>query len=103
MYSLQGYCLYCKLKKIIIQSWLSFIGSLSPLKSILSQTPLLSAQISQMQRPSFLRADPPSVFCWLSGCLRGEEVEPFPFLPGICQRTRLLVLVRTNILRVFVT
>ncbi|XP_076016530.1 anaphase-promoting complex subunit 1 isoform X2 [Genypterus blacodes] len=50
------------------------------------------AQISQMQRPSFLKAEPPSVFSWLSSCLRGEEVGPFPFLPGICQRTRLLVL-----------
>ncbi|XP_071401193.1 anaphase-promoting complex subunit 1, partial [Centroberyx affinis] len=50
------------------------------------------AQIGQMQRPSFLRAEPPSVFSWLSSCLRGEEVPPFPFLPGICQRTRLLVL-----------
>uniref|UniRef100_UPI003AAE3DC1 anaphase-promoting complex subunit 1 n=1 Tax=Centroberyx gerrardi TaxID=166262 RepID=UPI003AAE3DC1 len=50
------------------------------------------AQIGQMQRPSFLRAEPPSVFSWLSSCLRGEEVPSFPFLPGICQRTRLLVL-----------
>ncbi|KAM3862835.1 anaphase-promoting complex subunit 1 [Diretmus argenteus] len=50
------------------------------------------AQIGQMQRPSFLRAEPPSVFNWLSSCLRGEEVLPFPFLPGICQRTRQLVL-----------
>lgn len=31
---------------------------------------------------------------WLSNCLRGEEILPFPYLPGICQRTRLLVLVR---------
>ncbi|XP_029925763.1 anaphase-promoting complex subunit 1 isoform X2 [Myripristis murdjan] len=50
------------------------------------------AQIGQMQRPSFLKAEPPSMFSWLSSCLRGEEVLPFPFLPGICQRTRLLVL-----------
>ncbi|KAM4607119.1 anaphase-promoting complex subunit 1 [Polymixia lowei] len=50
------------------------------------------AQIGQMQRPSFVRAEPPSLFSWLSSCLRGEEVPPFPFLPGICQRTRLLVL-----------
>uniref|UniRef100_A0A8C4EI06 Anaphase-promoting complex subunit 1 n=1 Tax=Dicentrarchus labrax TaxID=13489 RepID=A0A8C4EI06_DICLA len=46
----------------------------------------------QMQRPSFLRADPPCVLSWLSSCLRGEEILPFPYLPGICQRTRLLVL-----------
>uniref|UniRef100_A0A8C4EJS4 Anaphase-promoting complex subunit 1 n=1 Tax=Dicentrarchus labrax TaxID=13489 RepID=A0A8C4EJS4_DICLA len=45
-----------------------------------------------MQRPSFLRADPPCVLSWLSSCLRGEEILPFPYLPGICQRTRLLVL-----------
>uniref|UniRef100_A0A3B4V8D4 Anaphase promoting complex subunit 1 n=1 Tax=Seriola dumerili TaxID=41447 RepID=A0A3B4V8D4_SERDU len=45
-----------------------------------------------MQRPSFLRAEPPCVFSWLSSCLRGEEVPPIPYLPGICQRTRLLVL-----------
>ncbi|XP_041646120.1 anaphase-promoting complex subunit 1 [Cheilinus undulatus] len=47
---------------------------------------------AQMQHPSFLRADPPCVLSWLSGCLRGEEVPPFPYLPDICQRTRLLVL-----------
>uniref|UniRef100_A0A8D0CXX3 Anaphase-promoting complex subunit 1 n=1 Tax=Sander lucioperca TaxID=283035 RepID=A0A8D0CXX3_SANLU len=46
-----------------------------------------------MQRPSFLRAEPPCVLSWLSSCLRGEENPPFPCLPGISQRTRLLVLV----------
>ncbi|KAE8280832.1 Anaphase-promoting complex subunit 1 [Larimichthys crocea] len=50
------------------------------------------ALFGQMQRPSFLRAEPPCVLSWLSSCLRGEEVPPFPYLPGICQRTRLLVL-----------
>uniref|UniRef100_A0A8P4FW56 Anaphase-promoting complex subunit 1 n=1 Tax=Dicentrarchus labrax TaxID=13489 RepID=A0A8P4FW56_DICLA len=50
------------------------------------------ALFGQMQRPSFLRADPPCVLSWLSSCLRGEEILPFPYLPGICQRTRLLVL-----------
>ncbi|XP_012733859.2 anaphase-promoting complex subunit 1 isoform X1 [Fundulus heteroclitus] len=50
------------------------------------------AVIGQMQRPSFLRSDPPCVFTWLSSCLRGEESPPFPFLPGICQRTKLLLL-----------
>ncbi|KAM7408400.1 hypothetical protein PAMA_002224 [Pampus argenteus] len=50
------------------------------------------ALIGQMQRPSFLRADPPCVFSWLSSCLRGEEIPPFPYLPSICWRTRLLVL-----------
>ncbi|XP_060896172.1 anaphase-promoting complex subunit 1 [Labrus mixtus] len=47
---------------------------------------------AQMQRPSFLRAEPPCVLSWLSSCLRGQEIPPFPYLPGICQRTRLLVL-----------
>uniref|UniRef100_A0A669DML5 Anaphase-promoting complex subunit 1 n=1 Tax=Oreochromis niloticus TaxID=8128 RepID=A0A669DML5_ORENI len=47
--------------------------------------------IGQMQRPSFMRPEPPCVFSWLSSCLRGEESPPFPYLPGICQRTRLLV------------
>ncbi|XP_037322013.2 anaphase-promoting complex subunit 1 isoform X3 [Pungitius pungitius] len=50
------------------------------------------AVIGQMQRPAFLRAEPPCVLSWLSGCLRGEESPPFPCLPDICQRTRLLVL-----------
>ncbi|KAM8859323.1 anaphase-promoting complex subunit 1 isoform 2-T2 [Spinachia spinachia] len=50
------------------------------------------ALIGQMQRPSFLRAEPPCVLGWLSGCLRGEESPPFPCLAAICQRTRLLVL-----------
>lgn len=50
------------------------------------------AQMNQMHRPSFLREDPPCVFSWLSSCLKGEEVPPFPHLPNICQRTKLLVL-----------
>uniref|UniRef100_A0AAQ5ZJ60 Anaphase-promoting complex subunit 1 n=1 Tax=Amphiprion ocellaris TaxID=80972 RepID=A0AAQ5ZJ60_AMPOC len=50
------------------------------------------ALIGQVQCPSFLRAEPPCVLSWLSSCLRGEENQPFPYLPGICQRTRLLVL-----------
>uniref|UniRef100_A0A8D3E4F7 Anaphase-promoting complex subunit 1 n=1 Tax=Scophthalmus maximus TaxID=52904 RepID=A0A8D3E4F7_SCOMX len=45
-----------------------------------------------MQHPSFLRAEPPCVFSWLSSCLRREEIPPFPHLPVICRRTRLLVL-----------
>uniref|UniRef100_M4ARY5 Anaphase promoting complex subunit 1 n=1 Tax=Xiphophorus maculatus TaxID=8083 RepID=M4ARY5_XIPMA len=50
------------------------------------------AAIGQMHRPSFLSSDPPCVFNWLSSCLRGEASPPFPYLPGICQRTKLLVL-----------
>ncbi|CAG6016544.1 unnamed protein product [Menidia menidia] len=50
------------------------------------------ALIGQMQSPSFLRSEPPCVFSWLSRCLRGEVTPPFPYLPDICQRTRLLVL-----------
>ena len=46
-----------------------------------------------MQRLSFLRAEPPCLLAWLSNCLRGDNMEPFPYLPGICLRTRLLVLV----------
>lgn len=52
-----------------------------------------SAVFSQMQRLSYLKAEPPCVLSWLSSCLKGDEVAPFPYLPGICQRTRLLVLV----------
>uniref|UniRef100_A0A3P9N0J1 Anaphase-promoting complex subunit 1 n=1 Tax=Poecilia reticulata TaxID=8081 RepID=A0A3P9N0J1_POERE len=50
------------------------------------------AVIGQMHRPSFLSSNPPCVFKWLSSCLRGEASPPFPYLPGICQRTKLLVL-----------
>ncbi|CAL1577909.1 unnamed protein product [Knipowitschia caucasica] len=46
----------------------------------------------KMNCPVFLREDPPCVFRWLSSCLRGEEVPPFPYLPNICQRTKLLIL-----------
>ncbi|XP_077585962.1 anaphase-promoting complex subunit 1 isoform X1 [Stigmatopora nigra] len=48
--------------------------------------------IGQMQYPSFLRAEPPCIFSWLSSCLRREKVVPFPYLPGICHRVRLLIL-----------
>lgn len=56
-----------------------------------------SALFAQMQRLSFLRAEPPCVLAWLSNCLRGVDMEPFPYLPNICWRTRLLVLVRQKI------
>ncbi|KAJ3609963.1 hypothetical protein NHX12_022057 [Muraenolepis orangiensis] len=54
--------------------------------------PIDQALIGQMVRPSYLKAEPPSVLGWFSSCLWGEEVQPFPFLPGICERTRLLIL-----------
>uniref|UniRef100_A0A8C6KZA4 Anaphase promoting complex subunit 1 n=1 Tax=Nothobranchius furzeri TaxID=105023 RepID=A0A8C6KZA4_NOTFU len=54
--------------------------------------PSVMTVIEQMQRPSFLLSKPPCVFSWLSSCLRGDENTPFPYLPAICQRTRLLVL-----------
>lgn len=49
-------------------------------------------QVEKMIKPSFLTAEPPSVFAWLKCCLRGEPATPFPYLPDICLRTRLLVL-----------
>uniref|UniRef100_A0A8C8DW23 Anaphase-promoting complex subunit 1 n=1 Tax=Oryzias sinensis TaxID=183150 RepID=A0A8C8DW23_9TELE len=50
------------------------------------------ALIGQMQHPSSMSSEPPCIFSWLSNCLRGVKNPPFPYLPGICQRTRLLVL-----------
>uniref|UniRef100_A0A8C9U516 Anaphase-promoting complex subunit 1 n=1 Tax=Scleropages formosus TaxID=113540 RepID=A0A8C9U516_SCLFO len=51
-----------------------------------------AAHTEQMIRPSFFQTEPPCVFRWLSSCLRGNAVTPFPYLPGICERTKLLVL-----------
>uniref|UniRef100_A0A9J8D0C1 Anaphase-promoting complex subunit 1 n=1 Tax=Cyprinus carpio carpio TaxID=630221 RepID=A0A9J8D0C1_CYPCA len=50
------------------------------------------AQTELMTWPVFLDGDAPCVFSWLSRCLRGQDVAPFPYLPGICERTKLLVL-----------
>uniref|UniRef100_A0AAY4C5Y8 Anaphase-promoting complex subunit 1 n=1 Tax=Denticeps clupeoides TaxID=299321 RepID=A0AAY4C5Y8_9TELE len=50
------------------------------------------AYMEQLNWPSFLTAEPPCVFNWLSSCLRGHSVPPFPYMPNICERTRLLVL-----------
>uniref|UniRef100_A0A8C1STJ3 Anaphase-promoting complex subunit 1 n=1 Tax=Cyprinus carpio TaxID=7962 RepID=A0A8C1STJ3_CYPCA len=50
------------------------------------------AQTELMTWPVFLDGDAPCVFSWLSRCLRGQDVTPFPHLPGICERTKLLVL-----------
>uniref|UniRef100_A0A8C2PTA9 Anaphase-promoting complex subunit 1 n=1 Tax=Cyprinus carpio TaxID=7962 RepID=A0A8C2PTA9_CYPCA len=57
-------------------------------------------QMELMTWPVFLDGEAPCVFSWLSRCLRGQDVTPFPHLPGICERTKLLVLVRTQILPV---
>uniref|UniRef100_A0A4W4HBL4 Anaphase-promoting complex subunit 1 n=1 Tax=Electrophorus electricus TaxID=8005 RepID=A0A4W4HBL4_ELEEL len=50
------------------------------------------AQLEQVSWPMYLNGEVPCVFSWLSSCLRGQEVPPFPYLPGICERTKLLVL-----------
>uniref|UniRef100_A0A8C1K203 Anaphase-promoting complex subunit 1 n=1 Tax=Cyprinus carpio TaxID=7962 RepID=A0A8C1K203_CYPCA len=49
------------------------------------------AQTELMTWPVFLDGDAPCVFSWLSRCLRGQDVAPFPYLPGICERTKLLL------------
>ncbi|KAG9332862.1 hypothetical protein JZ751_014466 [Albula glossodonta] len=62
------------------------------IKTFRESSTIDQAQMEQMNRPTFLLDEPPSVFRWFSSCLRGEEVSPFPYLPGICTRTKLLVL-----------
>uniref|UniRef100_A0A672PRS3 Anaphase-promoting complex subunit 1 n=1 Tax=Sinocyclocheilus grahami TaxID=75366 RepID=A0A672PRS3_SINGR len=47
--------------------------------------------VGLMTWPVFLDGEAPCVFSWLSRCLRGQDVTPFPCLPGICERTKLLV------------
>uniref|UniRef100_A0A8C2L8N7 Anaphase-promoting complex subunit 1 n=1 Tax=Cyprinus carpio TaxID=7962 RepID=A0A8C2L8N7_CYPCA len=49
------------------------------------------AQLELMPWPVFLDGEAPCVFSWLSRCLRGQDVAPFPYLPGICERTKLLL------------
>ncbi|KAL7987272.1 hypothetical protein Chor_006191 [Crotalus horridus] len=49
-------------------------------------------QTGFMHHPSFFSAEPPSIFQWLSSCLKGESVPPYPYLPGICKRSKLVVL-----------
>ncbi|RMC08037.1 hypothetical protein DUI87_15509 [Hirundo rustica rustica] len=49
-------------------------------------------QTGFMLHPSFFSAEPPSIFQWLSSCLKGEAVQPYPYLPGICERSKLVVL-----------
>ena len=50
-------------------------------------------QTGSMLYPSFFTPEPPSVYQWVSSCLKGEGVPPYPYLPGICERSRLVVLV----------
>ncbi|XP_061481519.1 anaphase-promoting complex subunit 1 isoform X4 [Rhineura floridana] len=50
------------------------------------------AQTGFMHHPSFFSAEPPSIFQWLSSCLKGESMPPYPYLPGICERSKLVVL-----------
>ncbi|ETE69792.1 Anaphase-promoting complex subunit 1, partial [Ophiophagus hannah] len=49
-------------------------------------------QTGFMHHPSFFSAEPPSIFQWLCSCLKGESVPPYPYLPGICERSKLVVL-----------
>ncbi|XP_069743780.1 anaphase-promoting complex subunit 1 [Narcine bancroftii] len=49
------------------------------------------AQMRLMNQPPFLTVEPPSIYHWLSSCLNGDVICPFPYLPGICERTKLVV------------
>ncbi|XP_072103052.1 anaphase-promoting complex subunit 1 isoform X1 [Mobula birostris] len=49
------------------------------------------AQMRLMNQPPFLTVEPPSIYHWLSSCLSSDLVPPFPYLPGICERTKLVV------------
>ncbi|XP_030051793.1 anaphase-promoting complex subunit 1 [Microcaecilia unicolor] len=50
------------------------------------------AQIGVMHHPSCFTEDPPSIYQWLSSCLKGEEMQPYPYLSGVCERSKLAVL-----------
>ncbi|KAG9468649.1 hypothetical protein GDO78_022271 [Eleutherodactylus coqui] len=49
-------------------------------------------QIGFMSYQSFFTSDPPSIYQWLSSCLKGEKLSAYPYLPGICERSKLVVL-----------
>lgn len=49
-------------------------------------------QMGFMHHPSFFTSEPPSIYQWVSSCLKGEGTPPYPYLPGICERSRLVVL-----------
>ncbi|XP_060727920.1 anaphase-promoting complex subunit 1 isoform X2 [Tachysurus vachellii] len=62
------------------------------IKSFKETCKIDQAQMELMSWPAYLNGEVPCVFAWLSSCLRGQEVPPFPYLPGICERTKLIVL-----------
>ncbi|XP_073096980.1 anaphase-promoting complex subunit 1 isoform X3 [Manis javanica] len=49
-------------------------------------------QAGFMHQPPFFTPEPPSIYQWVSSCLKGEGMPPYPYLPGICERSRLIVL-----------
>ncbi|XP_078504893.1 anaphase-promoting complex subunit 1 [Lissotriton helveticus] len=49
-------------------------------------------QTGFMYHPSYFTEEPPSIYQWLSSCLKGEGANPYPYVPGICERSRLVVL-----------
>ncbi|XP_063774168.1 anaphase-promoting complex subunit 1 isoform X1 [Pseudophryne corroboree] len=49
-------------------------------------------QIGFMSYPSFFTAEPPSIYHWLSLCLKGDKMAAYPYLPRICERSKLVVL-----------
>ncbi|XP_004399939.1 PREDICTED: anaphase-promoting complex subunit 1 [Odobenus rosmarus divergens] len=53
-------------------------------------------QTGFMHHPSFFTSEPPSIYQWVSSCLKGEGMPPYPYLPGICERSRLVVLVLSS-------
>ncbi|KAK7806339.1 hypothetical protein U0070_020191 [Myodes glareolus] len=49
-------------------------------------------QTGFLHHPSFFTSEPPSIYQWVSSCLKGEGMPPYPYLPGVCERSRLVVL-----------
>ncbi|XP_023412805.2 anaphase-promoting complex subunit 1 isoform X4 [Loxodonta africana] len=49
-------------------------------------------QTGFMHHPSFFTPEPPSIYQWVSSRLKGEAIPPYPYLPGICERSKLIVL-----------
>ncbi|KAI5108590.1 anaphase-promoting complex subunit 1 isoform X2, partial [Silurus meridionalis] len=62
------------------------------IKSFKETCKIDQSQMKSMIWPVYLSGEVPCVFAWLSSCLRGQEVPPFPYLPGICERTKLILL-----------
>ena len=58
---------------------------------------LLTEELSKMKFPSSLTVAPPNIYQWLCQLLHRTSSSPFPYLPGVSEKTKNVIAVTIQI------